>query len=225
MARALMLAQADVNRGVLDLRDFIYFGALIAATGSANGVYLVNLGIAVLATENIQQAVKDLQEIRKITDALDAVGNTTKALTKGYAIASASLAAFLLFSAYIDKVNLILGRADKPLMTAVNLADVGVFIAALIGSMLAYFFSSLGTQVTVVEMADQILPVEDTEVAQALALAVRQVRQRAIDHVQVPLRMLLQPRRRRRGHLLVLGLDHAQQLHLQFAVPEDELVP
>jgi K(+)-stimulated pyrophosphate-energized sodium pump len=87
---------------------------------------------------------------REITDRLDAVGNTTKALTKGYAIASASLAAFLLFSAYIDKVNLILGnqiaagtRAAGSLLTAVNLADVSVFVAALIGAMLAYFFSSL----------------------------------------------------------------------------------
>ena len=84
---------------------------------------------------------------RDITDRLDAVGNTTKALTKGYAIASASLAAFLLFSAYIDKVNLILGRAGKPLMESVNLADVNVFIAALIGSMLAYFFSSLDREI------------------------------------------------------------------------------
>jgi K(+)-stimulated pyrophosphate-energized sodium pump len=80
---------------------------------------------------------------REITDRLDAVGNTTKALTKGYAIASASLAAFLLFSAYIDKVNLIQTNRGGELLTAVNLADVSVFVAALIGAMLAYFFSSL----------------------------------------------------------------------------------
>jgi K(+)-stimulated pyrophosphate-energized sodium pump len=86
---------------------------------------------------------------REITDKLDAVGNTTKALTKGYAIASASLAAFLLFSAYIDKVNLILGNqiaAGVPgveLLNSVNLQDVNVFVAAFIGAMLAYFFSSL----------------------------------------------------------------------------------
>jgi K(+)-stimulated pyrophosphate-energized sodium pump len=80
---------------------------------------------------------------REITDRLDAVGNTTKALTKGYAIASASLAAFLLFSAYIDKVNLIQTNRGGPLLEAVNLADVSVFVAALIGAMLVYFFSSL----------------------------------------------------------------------------------
>jgi K(+)-stimulated pyrophosphate-energized sodium pump len=87
---------------------------------------------------------------REITDRLDAVGNTTKALTKGYAIASASLAAFLLFSAYIDKVNLIIGRqieagtnGTRQLLSSVNLANVDVFIAGLIGAMLVYFFSSL----------------------------------------------------------------------------------
>ena len=86
---------------------------------------------------------------REITDRLDAVGNTTKALTKGYAIASASLAAFLLFSAYIDKVNLILsrqiaaGKQGVHLMTSVDMSNVGVFVAALIAAMLVYFFSSL----------------------------------------------------------------------------------
>jgi K(+)-stimulated pyrophosphate-energized sodium pump len=80
---------------------------------------------------------------REITDRLDAVGNTTKALTKGYAIASASLAAFLLFSAYIDKVNLIQTNRGGPLLTSVNLANVNVFVAALMGAMLVYFFSSL----------------------------------------------------------------------------------
>jgi K(+)-stimulated pyrophosphate-energized sodium pump len=86
---------------------------------------------------------------REITDRLDAVGNTTKALTKGYAIASASLAAFLLFSAYIDKVNVIQARrieAGVPgaqLLESVNLANVNVFIAAMIAAMLVYFFSSL----------------------------------------------------------------------------------
>ena len=80
---------------------------------------------------------------REITDRLDAVGNTTKALTKGYAIASASLAAFLLFAAYIDKVNLILLRSGRDLMTSVNLADMNVFLAAFIAAMIVYFFSSL----------------------------------------------------------------------------------
>jgi len=80
---------------------------------------------------------------RQITDRLDAVGNTTKALTKGYAIASASLAAFLLFSAYISKVNLILTVRGEAPMESVNLADVNVFVAALLAAMLVFFFSSL----------------------------------------------------------------------------------
>jgi K(+)-stimulated pyrophosphate-energized sodium pump len=75
--------------------------------------------------------------VRLITDALDGVGNTTKALTKGYGIGSAALAAFLLFSAYLDIIE-----PTTP-SKSVNLALVPVFIAALIGAMLIFLFSSL----------------------------------------------------------------------------------
>ena len=79
---------------------------------------------------------------REITDALDTVGNTTKALTKGYAVASAGLAAFLLFSAYLDKVK---ERLGIPLTSElpIDIANVDVFVGALMGVMLVFLFSSL----------------------------------------------------------------------------------
>jgi len=67
------------------------------------------------------------------------VGNTTKALTKGYAIGSAALAAFLLFSAYMDEVANLTGKAFQ----IVNIAKVEVFIGALLGAMLIFLFSAL----------------------------------------------------------------------------------
>jgi K(+)-stimulated pyrophosphate-energized sodium pump len=78
------------------------------------------------------------EEVRKKTDRLDAVGNTTKALTKGYAIGSAALAAFLLFSAYLDELK----NFGKPL-AAVDIAKPEVFIGGLLGAMLVFLFSAL----------------------------------------------------------------------------------
>ena len=88
------------------------------------------------------------EDVRRGTDALDAAGNTTKALTKGYAIGSAALAAFLLFSAYLDKVELIrrvLGRpaAEVAASHTVDLGKTTVFVGAMIGTMLVFLFSSL----------------------------------------------------------------------------------
>ncbi len=80
--------------------------------------------------------------VREVTDRLDAVGNTTKALTKGYAMVSAGLAAFLLFQAYIDRVNLL----SKVQMTGVDLSKIEVFIGALLGGMLVYLFSSMAVR-------------------------------------------------------------------------------
>jgi K(+)-stimulated pyrophosphate-energized sodium pump len=79
------------------------------------------------------------EEVRKKTDRLDAVGNTTKALTKGYAIGSAALAAFLLFSAYMDEVTTLTGQV----FAVVNLAKIHVFIGGLLGAMLVFLFSAL----------------------------------------------------------------------------------
>ncbi len=81
--------------------------------------------------------------VRDITDALDGVGNTTKALTKGYGIGSAALAAFLLFSAYLDVLYSLRTPGAKAGVYSVNLADISVFIAGLVGLTLILFFSSL----------------------------------------------------------------------------------
>ncbi|MDI6782641.1 MAG: sodium/proton-translocating pyrophosphatase, partial [bacterium] len=82
------------------------------------------------------------EEIRKNTDKLDAVGNTTKALTKGYAVGSAALAAFLLFSAYLTDVSHILVEKGLPALTSVDLSKIEVFIGAMMGAMLVFIFSA-----------------------------------------------------------------------------------
>lgn len=88
------------------------------------------------------------KEIRAGTDALDSAGNTTKALTKGYAIGSAALAAFLLFSAYLDKIALVRvanGESAEIIgsSSVVDLGKVNVFTGAMIGAMLIFLFSAL----------------------------------------------------------------------------------
>jgi K(+)-stimulated pyrophosphate-energized sodium pump len=118
------------------------YGTAIATMGMlAPCAYILAMDTFGPITDNaggIIEMSKQPEEIRAKTDRLDAVGNTTKALTKGYAIGSAALAAFLLFSAYLDEVTKITGVPIK-----VDLTRVPVFVGALIGATLVFVFSAL----------------------------------------------------------------------------------
>ena len=83
------------------------------------------------------------EEVRNRTDKLDAVGNTTKALTKGYAMSSAALAAFLLFAAFFEIVGEHYGTSILFEMGQVVLGDPLIFVGGLIGAALVFFFASL----------------------------------------------------------------------------------
>ena len=162
--------------GIALVGAFIVGGLSGVVNGSIYGTAVATMGMLMSAsyvlamdtfgpiTDNaggITEFAHASPEARLITDSLDTVGNTTKALTKGYAVASAGLAAFLLFSAYLDRVKVLLGGcAGKAADAAptgrlagliqhcgdalpVNLSNVEVFVGALLGGMLVFLFSSL----------------------------------------------------------------------------------
>jgi K(+)-stimulated pyrophosphate-energized sodium pump len=122
------------------------YGTAIATMGMlSTAAYILAMDTFGPITDNaggIVEMSKQPEAIRQRTDRLDSVGNTTKALTKGYAIGSAALAAFLLFSAYIDEVKLLLRWAPER-QFVVDIGNVSVFTGALLGAMLVFLFSSL----------------------------------------------------------------------------------
>src|ERR1700761_8745402 len=141
--------------GISDYAKGIY-GTAIATMGMLScAAYILAMDTFGPITDNaggIIEMSNQPDSIRERTDKLDSAGNTTKALTKGYAVGSASLAAFLLFSAYLEEIKTIVtAKVNVPggfmpagwSFTNINLAQVPVFVGALLGAMLTYLFSSL----------------------------------------------------------------------------------
>ena len=85
------------------------------------------------------------EEVRNVTDPLDAVGNTTKAVTKGYAIGSAVLAALVLFAAFIEELREEATK-DGKVLKGFSIAQPEVLIGLLIGGMMVYLFASLAIE-------------------------------------------------------------------------------
>jgi len=118
------------------------YGTAVATMGMfVSGVFILSMSgfgpIADNAGGIVEMSMHD-SSVRNITDRLDAVGNITKANTKGYSVGSASLACFLLFSAYMDEVTLITGKEFK----VIDIATPEVFIGGLLGAAVVFLFSS-----------------------------------------------------------------------------------
>jgi len=131
--------QGFADLGISEISPFVagVFGTAVGTMGMLmSAAYILAMDTFGPIADNaggITEMADAPEDVRDITDGLDAVGNTTKALTKGYAIGSAALAAFLLFSAYLETAGL----------HSVDLSKVEVFIGAMLGGMLVFLFSSL----------------------------------------------------------------------------------
>ncbi|MEI6044181.1 MAG: sodium-translocating pyrophosphatase [Chloroflexota bacterium] len=136
---------------------FGIFGTAVATMGMLMSAgYILAMDTFGPITDNaggIVEMSDSPESVREVTDALDSVGNTTKALTKGYAVGSAALAAFLLFSAYIQEAGLMrnvrlidsktgIPQGEGTNILLVNFFDPVVFVGGFIGAMLVFLFSS-----------------------------------------------------------------------------------
>lgn len=138
------------------------YGTAVATAGMLSTVaYVLSTDMYGPITDNaggiVEMSGED-EDARQRTDRLDAAGNTTKAATKGYAIGSAALAAFLLFAAYLEETTVLVRSRLEALgiphaqgfgLDQVDLAKVPVFTAALAGGAIVFVFAGLAVRAVV----------------------------------------------------------------------------
>merc|ERR1719265_1627777 len=119
------------------------FGTAVATMGMlSTAVFVLAMSSFGPIADNaggIVEMSQQPEQVRIITDKLDAIGNVTKANTKGFSVGSASLACFLLFRAFLDEVEVY----TKDRFDVVDLAVPEVFCGGLLGAMVVFLFSSM----------------------------------------------------------------------------------
>lgn len=155
----LMAYHLGASSGVGSARNAGLFGTAVSTMGMLSSACYVlamnNFGPIADNAGGIAEMSRQPEEVRTCTDRLDAAGNVTKAITKGYSIGSASLACFLLFGAFLDEFSHFAGLPFE----SVDIAKPEVLVGGLLGTMMVFYFTGLAVSAVATAAKEVVLEV------------------------------------------------------------------